>query len=66
MQELTFDPENDVHILNALPDSVDIGNYVFVLEVMLHLGIFMLYVILLLVCIHIVISAFSVMLDCAS
>lgn len=55
MQELSFDPENDVHILNALPENVDIGTYVFVLEVLLHIDICIYYVILL-VCIHILIS----------
>ena len=33
MQELKFDPENDVHFLDALPKSVDLGTYHFVFEV---------------------------------
>lgn len=33
MQELKFDSENDVHFLDAVPKSVDVGNYDFVFEV---------------------------------
>ncbi|XP_057480677.1 dolichyl-diphosphooligosaccharide--protein glycosyltransferase subunit 2-like [Actinidia eriantha] len=35
-QELKFDPENDVHFLDALPKSVDLGTYHFVFEIVLH------------------------------
>ncbi|KAK9280882.1 hypothetical protein L1049_003773 [Liquidambar formosana] len=35
-QELNFDPENVVHFLDALPKSIDIGNYMFVFEILLH------------------------------
>ncbi|XP_059626037.1 dolichyl-diphosphooligosaccharide--protein glycosyltransferase subunit 2 isoform X2 [Cornus florida] len=35
-QDLGFDPEQAVHFLDALPDSVDVGNYVFVFEIVLH------------------------------
>ncbi|KAK9287577.1 hypothetical protein L1049_015998 [Liquidambar formosana] len=35
-QELNFDPESTVHFLDALPKSVDIGNYMFVFEIVLH------------------------------
>ncbi|RVX19389.1 Dolichyl-diphosphooligosaccharide--protein glycosyltransferase subunit 2 [Vitis vinifera] len=35
-QELKFDPENAVHFLDALPENVDVGNYVFVFEILLH------------------------------
>ncbi|KAG2719212.1 hypothetical protein I3760_03G257300 [Carya illinoinensis] len=35
-QELRFDPENAVHILDVLPKSVDVGNYIFVFEIVLH------------------------------
>ncbi|KAL8154803.1 hypothetical protein AgCh_000239 [Apium graveolens] len=31
-QELTFDSENGIHILEALPESVDVGMYTFVFE----------------------------------
>lgn len=33
MQELKFDSENDVHFLDAVPKSVDVGKYDFVFEV---------------------------------
>lgn len=33
MQELKVDSENGVHILEALPESVDVGKYTFVFEV---------------------------------
>ncbi|GMP93318.1 hypothetical protein CsSME_00043201 [Camellia sinensis var. sinensis] len=36
MQELKFDQENDVHFLDAWPKSVDVGNYVFVFEIVLQ------------------------------
>lgn len=32
-QELKFDSENDVHILDAVPKSVDVSKYDFVFEV---------------------------------
>ncbi|KAL8147117.1 hypothetical protein AgCh_004728 [Apium graveolens] len=35
-QELTFDSENGIHILEALSESVDVGKYTFVFEIMLH------------------------------
>ncbi|PSR89797.1 Dolichyl-diphosphooligosaccharide--protein glycosyltransferase subunit 2 like [Actinidia chinensis var. chinensis] len=35
-QELKFDPENDVHFLDALPKNVDLGTYHFVFEIVLH------------------------------
>ncbi|KAL6968188.1 proteasome regulatory particle base subunit [Sarracenia purpurea var. burkii] len=35
-QELKFDPENQVHFLDELPKSVDVGNYYFVFEIVLH------------------------------
>ncbi|GFZ17694.1 ribophorin II (RPN2) family protein [Actinidia rufa] len=35
-QELKFDSENDVHFLDALPKSVDLGTYHFVFEIVLH------------------------------
>uniref|UniRef100_A0A5B7ANW5 Dolichyl-diphosphooligosaccharide--protein glycosyltransferase subunit 2 n=1 Tax=Davidia involucrata TaxID=16924 RepID=A0A5B7ANW5_DAVIN len=35
-QELKFDPENAVHFLDALPKSVDVGNYIFVFEIVFH------------------------------
>ncbi|KAL7200897.1 hypothetical protein ACSBR1_032760 [Camellia fascicularis] len=35
-QELKFDQENDVHFLDAWPKSVDVGNYVFVFEIVLQ------------------------------
>ncbi|KAF7153377.1 hypothetical protein RHSIM_Rhsim01G0262400 [Rhododendron simsii] len=35
-QELKFDPEADAHVLDALPKIVDVGNYVFVFETVLH------------------------------
>ncbi|GAV80154.1 Ribophorin_II domain-containing protein [Cephalotus follicularis] len=35
-QELKFDPENAVYILDVLPKGVDVGKYVFVFEVVLH------------------------------
>ncbi|KAL8101174.1 dolichyl-diphosphooligosaccharide--protein glycosyltransferase subunit 2 [Apium graveolens] len=35
-QELTFDSESGIHILEALPESVDVGKYTFVFEIVLH------------------------------
>lgn len=35
-QELEFDPENNIHLLDALPEGVDVGSYVFVFEILLH------------------------------
>ncbi|KAK3028143.1 hypothetical protein RJ639_039004 [Escallonia herrerae] len=35
-QELKFDAENGIHVLDGLPKSVDVGNYVFVVEIVLH------------------------------
>ncbi|XP_057484343.1 dolichyl-diphosphooligosaccharide--protein glycosyltransferase subunit 2-like [Actinidia eriantha] len=35
-QNLKFDAENDVHFLDALPKSVDLGTYHFVFEIVLH------------------------------
>ncbi|KAL5792730.1 hypothetical protein ACOSP7_001324 [Xanthoceras sorbifolium] len=34
-KELSFDPEGAVYFLDALPDSVDVGNYIFVFKVVL-------------------------------
>nr|POF16953.1 dolichyl-diphosphooligosaccharide--protein glycosyltransferase subunit 2 [Quercus suber] len=34
--ELKFDPETAVHFLDVLPKSVDVGNYKFVFEIVLH------------------------------
>ncbi|KAL3517710.1 hypothetical protein ACH5RR_020299 [Cinchona calisaya] len=35
-QELKFDPETKLHILDALPENVDIGKYTFTFEILLH------------------------------
>ncbi|TXG63843.1 hypothetical protein EZV62_010837 [Acer yangbiense] len=35
-KELSFDPERVVYFLDALPDSVDVGSYIFVFKVVLH------------------------------
>ncbi|CAK9171431.1 unnamed protein product [Ilex paraguariensis] len=35
-QELKFDAENAVHFLDTLPESIDVGNYVFVFEIVLR------------------------------
>ncbi|KAG6719099.1 hypothetical protein I3843_04G177200 [Carya illinoinensis] len=35
-QELKFDPENEVHFLDVLPKSIDVGTYSFVFEIVLH------------------------------
>uniref|UniRef100_A0A9I9DX10 Dolichyl-diphosphooligosaccharide--protein glycosyltransferase subunit 2 n=1 Tax=Cucumis melo TaxID=3656 RepID=A0A9I9DX10_CUCME len=35
-QELKFDPVTGLHILDAFPKTFDVGNYVFVFEVVLH------------------------------
>ncbi|XP_038693279.1 dolichyl-diphosphooligosaccharide--protein glycosyltransferase subunit 2-like isoform X1 [Tripterygium wilfordii] len=35
-QELKFDPESAVYFLEALPESLDVGHYTFVFEVVLH------------------------------
>ncbi|KAE8637347.1 hypothetical protein CSA_011897 [Cucumis sativus] len=35
-QELKFDPLSGLHILDAFPKTFDVGNYVFVFEVVLH------------------------------
>ncbi|XP_022758423.1 dolichyl-diphosphooligosaccharide--protein glycosyltransferase subunit 2-like [Durio zibethinus] len=35
-QELKFDEEAGVHILNNLPKSIDVGSYTFVFEIVLH------------------------------
>ncbi|KAJ9176456.1 hypothetical protein P3X46_011765 [Hevea brasiliensis] len=35
-QELKFDPESEEYLLDALPKSVDVGNYIFVFEAVLH------------------------------
>ncbi|CAK7346376.1 unnamed protein product [Dovyalis caffra] len=35
-QELKFDPESAVYMLDALPKSVDVGKYTFVFETVLH------------------------------
>ncbi|GMP68128.1 hypothetical protein CsSME_00027848 [Camellia sinensis var. sinensis] len=37
MQELKFDQENDVHYLDAWPKSVNVGNFVFVFEVIVFI-----------------------------
>lgn len=33
MQELKVNPGSAVHVLDALPKNVDVGNYIFVFEV---------------------------------
>lgn len=33
-QELKFDPETKLHVLDALPENVDIGKYTFTFEVL--------------------------------
>ncbi|XP_048232538.1 dolichyl-diphosphooligosaccharide--protein glycosyltransferase subunit 2 isoform X2 [Ricinus communis] len=35
-QELKYDTENSVYFLDALPKSVDVGNYIFVFETVFH------------------------------
>ncbi|XAR55898.1 Dolichyl-diphosphooligosaccharide--protein glycotransferase [Bertholletia excelsa] len=35
-QDLKFDQQNDFHILDALPKTVDAGNYFFIFETLLH------------------------------
>ncbi|KAI4301082.1 hypothetical protein L6164_034398 [Bauhinia variegata] len=35
-KELQYDPKNGVNVLDAFPTSVDVGNYIFVFEVLLH------------------------------
>ncbi|XAR61088.1 Dolichyl-diphosphooligosaccharide--protein glycotransferase [Bertholletia excelsa] len=35
-QELKFDQQNDVHVLDALPNTVDTGNYFFIFKTLLH------------------------------
>ncbi|RAL42188.1 hypothetical protein DM860_011971 [Cuscuta australis] len=35
-QDLKFDSENDVHILDALPESIDVGSYIFSFDIVLH------------------------------
>ncbi|GMQ05519.1 hypothetical protein CsSME_00050512 [Camellia sinensis var. sinensis] len=37
MQELKFNQENDVHFLDAWPKSVNIGNFVFIFEVIVFI-----------------------------
>ncbi|GMP83664.1 hypothetical protein CsSME_00037493 [Camellia sinensis var. sinensis] len=37
MQELKFDQENDVHFLDVWPKSVNVGNFVFVFEVIVFI-----------------------------
>ena len=32
-QELKFDPETKLHVLDALPENVDVGKYTFTFEV---------------------------------
>lgn len=47
MQELKFDPERAVHVLETLPKNVDVGKYIFSFEVHLLLpdfSLFQLYV----------------------
>ncbi|XP_047326934.1 dolichyl-diphosphooligosaccharide--protein glycosyltransferase subunit 2-like [Impatiens glandulifera] len=34
-QELRFDADNDVYILDSLPETVDVGNYIFIFETVL-------------------------------
>ncbi|KAL3332079.1 hypothetical protein AABB24_032607 [Solanum stoloniferum] len=34
-QDLKFDPENAVHFLDALPENIDVGSYIFSLEIVL-------------------------------
>ncbi|KAJ4969075.1 hypothetical protein NE237_015776 [Protea cynaroides] len=35
-KELKFDPESSIHSLDILPETVDVGKYIFVFEVVLH------------------------------
>ncbi|CDP03756.1 unnamed protein product [Coffea canephora] len=35
-QELKFDPETKLHVLDALPENVDVGKYIFTFEILLH------------------------------
>ncbi|KAK4369200.1 hypothetical protein RND71_012992 [Anisodus tanguticus] len=35
-QDLKFDPENAVHFLDALPENIDVGSYIFSFEIVLH------------------------------
>ncbi|KAK7336880.1 hypothetical protein VNO77_17431 [Canavalia gladiata] len=35
-QELQHDQKNGLHVLDAFPDNVDVGTYVFVFEIVLH------------------------------
>lgn len=35
-QELRFDTESGVHLLDTLPKSIDVGSYIFVFEMVLH------------------------------
>ncbi|KAL2556926.1 Dolichyl-diphosphooligosaccharide--protein glycosyltransferase subunit 2 [Forsythia ovata] len=35
-QELKFDPENAVHVLETLPKNVNVGKYIFSFEILLH------------------------------
>ncbi|CAH9073764.1 unnamed protein product [Cuscuta europaea] len=35
-QELKFDPKNAVHFLDALPENIDVGNYIFIFDIVLH------------------------------
>ncbi|XP_060172296.1 dolichyl-diphosphooligosaccharide--protein glycosyltransferase subunit 2-like isoform X2 [Lycium barbarum] len=35
-QDLKFDPENAVHFLDALPENIDAGSYIFSFEIVLH------------------------------
>ncbi|XP_022948976.1 dolichyl-diphosphooligosaccharide--protein glycosyltransferase subunit 2-like isoform X2 [Cucurbita moschata] len=35
-QELKFDPQTGLHVLDVLPNAYDVGNYVFVFEIVLH------------------------------
>lgn len=40
MQELKFDPETGLHVLETLPKNVDVGPYTFSFEVFLSLQVY--------------------------
>ncbi|CAH9076662.1 unnamed protein product [Cuscuta europaea] len=35
-EDLKFDPKNAVHFLDALPESIDVGSYIFSFDIVLH------------------------------
>lgn len=39
MQKLKFDPDNEVHVLETLPEIVDVGKYIFSFEVLPFLSL---------------------------